>query len=100
MTVIWDDRLLTRHHAADMAGTWDLKMDHPYLRCAVCDGNVTMLPAAGKIISTDGIIAAVVRHMAGNHGYSLSGSGYGNDSAAPDVARINRSNRSAGNPVH
>ena len=100
MTMVWDDRLISRHHAADMAGVWDLKMDYPYLRCGICDGNVTMLPSAGKIINIDGMIAAVVRHMTMNHGYSLSGSGYGDDSAAPDVARINRSNRRAGDPVH
>jgi len=76
MSVTWDDRLITRHHAADMAGAWDLKLDHPYLRCGLCDGNVTMLPReAGKLINIDGIIALVVGHMVRNHGYSLSGSG-------------------------
>ena len=101
MTVVWDDRLITRHHAADMAGTWELKMDAPYLRCGLCDGNVTMLPGNGKIINVDGIITVVVRHMTMNHGYSLSGSGYGaDDSATPDVAGINRRNRGAGNPGH
>ena len=100
MTVHWDDRLITRHHAADMAGTWELKMDAPYLRCAQCDGNITMLPGNGKTLNVDGIISLVVGHMVRNHGYELSGSGYGTDSAAPDVARINRSNRSAGDPVH
>lgn len=98
MTATWDDRLITRHHAADMAGAWDLKLDHPYLRCGLCDGNVTKLPA---ILSIDGLIAAVVRHMTMNHGYSLSGSGYGaDDSAAPNAARIGRSNRGAGDPGH
>lgn len=101
MTIIWDERLITRHHAADMSGTWDLKMDLPYIRCAQCDGNVTMLPSDGKLVNIDGFIAAVVRHMAGNHGYSLSGSGYGaDDSAAPDVARINRGNSRGIAPVH
>ena len=77
MTVTWDERLITRHKAADMAGIWELKLDHPYLRCAQCDGNVTMLPGDGKIINVDGMISAVVRHMTMNHGYSLSGSGNG-----------------------
>ena len=75
MTTAWDERLITRHRAADMAGTWALKLDHPYRRCAQCDGNVTRLPAEGKIIDIDGLISAVVRHMTGNHGYSLSGTG-------------------------
>ena len=108
MTAIWDDRLITRHHAADMAGAWDLKIDitghsdyddlATYLRCGQCDGNVTKLPA---LTSIDGLISAVVRHMTMNHGYSLSGSGYGaDDSAAPNAARIGRSNRGAGDPVH
>jgi hypothetical protein len=74
MTVIWDERLISRHQAADMSGTWELKIDHPYLRCGSCDGNVTMFPAAGKILNVDGLISAVVRHMTMNHGYSLSGS--------------------------
>ena len=85
MTVEWDDRLITRHHAADMAGPWDLKIDvdhnclegRPevpvYLRCGQCDGNVTKLPDAGKILNMDGLISAVVRHMTMNHGYALSG---------------------------
>ena len=75
MTAIWDDRLITRHHAADMAGAWDLKTDPPYLRCGTCDGNVTMLPAGGKLVDIDGLMSAVVRHMTMNHGYSLSGTG-------------------------
>ena len=77
MSVTWDERLITRHRAADMAGAWELKLDHPYLRCGQCDGNVRMLPADGKTTNVDALIAAVVRHMAMNHGYSLSGSGNG-----------------------
>lgn len=100
MTAIWDGRLITRHHAADLSGPWELKMDAPYLRCGQCDGNITMLPRNGTIINVDGIIAAVIRHMCMNHGYSLSGSGYGEDDAAPDIAGISRSNRGAGHPVH
>jgi hypothetical protein len=75
MTVIWNEKLITRHRAADMAGTWLLKMDLPYLRCGQCDGNITMLPSNGKIVDIDGLISAVVRHMCMNHGYSLSGTG-------------------------
>lgn len=99
--VVWDSRLITRHHAADMSGKWQLKMDLPYIRCAQCDGNVTMLPSEGKLINIDGLIAAVVRHMAGNHGYPLSGSAYGDDDdTAPDAARISRSNSRGIAPVH
>ena len=75
MTVIWDERLITRHRAADMAGAWQLKLDHPYLRCADCTGNVIKLPADGKIVDIDGLMSAVVRHMCMNHGYALSGIG-------------------------
>lgn len=75
MTPVWDERLITRHRAADMAGPWELIMDAPYLRCAACFGNVTMLPANEKVITVDGIIGLVVGHMVRNHGYSLSGSG-------------------------
>ena len=73
MTVIWDERLITRQRAADMCGTWQLAVDPPYLRCADCAGNILKLPADGKIIDIDGLISAVVRHMTMNHGYSLSG---------------------------
>ena len=88
MAVIWDERLITRERAANRCGTWALKIDARsegpdndgfdvpvYLRCADCDGNVTMLPAAGKLVDIDGLISAVVRHMTMNHGYSLSGTG-------------------------
>lgn len=75
MPVVWDERLITRHRAADMAGTWELTIDAPYLRCAQCFGNVTMLPANGKVITTDAVLGLVVGHMVRNHGYSLSGSG-------------------------
>lgn len=71
---VWNEKLLSRERAANMSGTWGLKMDGQYLRCAQCDGNVTMLPRDGKIINVDGIIAAVVRHMVMSaHGYTLSG---------------------------
>ena len=78
MTVIWDERLITRQRAADMCGTWHLKIDNSdydvvYLRCGQCDGNVIRLPATGKLIDIDGLISATVRHMTMNHGYSLSG---------------------------
>ena len=75
MTAIWDERLITRHRAADRCGTWQLTVDPPYLRCKDCGGNVLKLPAPGKIVDIDGLISAVVRHMTVNHGYSLSGTG-------------------------
>jgi hypothetical protein len=98
--VVWDERLITRHHAADLAGTWDLTIDAPYLRCAACEGNVTMLPGNGKLINTDGIISLVVGHMVRCHGYSLSGSGNGNgtDSPQADHARLSASSRGADHP--
>lgn len=72
--VIWDDRLLSRHRAADMSGEWLIKVDYPYLRCGQCDMNIMLLPGDGKLISVDGIMSAVVRHMVMTaHGYTLSG---------------------------
>ena len=77
MTVIWDERLITRQRAADMCGTWELKMDYQetatYLRCAVCDGNVTRLPSDLMALNVDTLISAVVRHMCMSHDYNLSG---------------------------
>jgi len=77
--VVWDERLITRERAANMAGTWGLKVDNRgvtpgvYLRCGQCDGNVMLLPPSGYLVDPDAIISAVVRHMAMNHNYSLSG---------------------------
>ena len=78
MQAVWDERLMTRARAADMAGMWELYLDHEqpditFLRCSTCKGNVTLLPADGKIISVDGMIAAVLGHMVKCHGCSLSG---------------------------
>ena len=75
MSVTWDERLISRQRAADMCGTWHLAVDHPYLRCADCTGNILKLPAEGKVVDIDGLISATVRHMTMNHGYSLSGTG-------------------------
>jgi len=80
MTVTWDERLITRARAADMAGTWRIKVDnHEYdvvfLRCAQCDGNIMQLPKSGQLLDTDRIISAVLGHMVKCHGYSLSGAG-------------------------
>ena len=72
-TAVWDDRLISRHRAADLAGTWQLMIDRQYLRCVVCGGNVTMLPVYGKVLNVDGMIAAVLGHMVKCHNYSLSG---------------------------
>lgn len=70
---VWNPKLITRARAADMCGTWGLTIDGQYLRCAQCDGNVTMLPRDGRILNIDGMISAVVRHMTMNHDYKLSG---------------------------
>ena len=77
MSVMWDERLISRGRAADMCGKWGLKMDAPYLRCETCDGNVTMLPGNGAILNVDTIIGKVLGHMVKCHGYSLSGGGNG-----------------------
>ena len=86
--IIWDERLITRQRAADMCGTWDLKIDFPYLRCSLCDGNVTKLPSAGMLLNADVLISAVVRHMCMSHDYNLSGvSNEGRDASADYSAR-------------
>ena len=77
-TVTWDERLITRERAANLAGTWEATIDPQhgggtYLRCAQCKGNMLKLPPAGWVFNFDGILSAVVRHMAMNHNYSLSG---------------------------
>lgn len=105
MTVIWDDKLITRERAANMSGTWELKMDYPYLRCGECDGNVTKLPSQGNVLNVDTVIAAVVRHMSCNHEYPLSGKGLNNgngsaDGSAIDIAVSRRSPRFASRPVY
>lgn len=83
--VVWDDRLLSRHRAADMSGTWGIKIDYPYLRCGQCDMNIMMLPRDGKLISVDGLMSAVVRHMVmSKHGYVLSGAPQGGSNGSPD----------------
>ena len=70
----WNDKLLTRHRAADMAGTWHIKVNLPYLRCGQCGMNIMMLPSDGMLIDVDGIISRVVSHMTTSaHGYNLSG---------------------------
>lgn len=106
MSVIWDERLITRSRAADMCGTWELTMDYQesatFLRCAACDGNITRLPSDGMILTADVLIAAVVRHMAMNHNYNLSGvSNEDNASvgAAADDPGSRHRGRRTGDPV-
>jgi len=76
--VTWDERLITRERAANLAGTWELHVDNQeydinYLRCAQCQGNILQLPRAGRLVTLDGILSATVRHMVMSHNYSLSG---------------------------
>ena len=78
MTVIWDERLITRARAADSCGDWGLKVDYAdeglvFLRCWKCDGNVMLLPSAGTMINVDGIITATLGHKVKCHGFNLSG---------------------------
>ena len=76
--VTWDERLISRERAANLAGMWEATLDHQgeggsFLRCAQCKGNMLKLPGPGHLLSVDGIISAVVRHMTMTHNYSLSG---------------------------
>ncbi len=78
MTVIWDERLITRARAADACGEWEMYIDSErYLRCGQCAGNIGLLPSPGKILSADGIISLVLGHMVKCHDYPLSGGGNG-----------------------
>jgi hypothetical protein len=103
--ITWDNRLISRHRAADMAGTWQLKTDYPFLRCALCDMNIIKL-AEGMITDADQLISSVVRHMSTTaHAYPLSGKGLNDgdgdpDGAAADIASSRRSRHLAGNPVY
>jgi hypothetical protein len=106
--IIWDDRLISRAQAADMCGTWQIKIDNAdydinYLRCGICDGNITRLPSSGLITYIDNLMAAVVRHMSMNHDYPLSGrahEGTGDDAAAAGgPSRWHHAGRAA-DPVH
>ena len=79
---VWDERLITRSRAADLCGTWEIKMDYPQpdvsvLRCNICDGMIQRLPDAGKLLTIDGLIGTVLGHMVKSHGYTLSGAPQG-----------------------
>lgn len=103
MTVIWDERLITRERAANLCGTWAIKLDYPYLRCGICDGNITRLPADGKLFDLDTLISAGVRHMCMNHDYNLSGvgnEGKGPQSPAASGTGGSRGGDLAGHTVH
>lgn len=103
MTVIWNDKLLTRDRAANMCGTWNIKLDYPYLRCSDCDMNILRLPENGMIITVDSVISAVVRHMVmTKHGYNLSGdTNAGNGSGTEAGAAVGSySDRVSNHPVH
>jgi hypothetical protein len=83
MTAVWNEKLITRARAADLCGTWPVKVDvqdhgTAYLRCLECDGNITLLTSAGTVVSVDGLIAAVLRHLCSSHDYNLSGAGHEN----------------------
>jgi hypothetical protein len=77
---VWDDRLITRDRAAGLTGEWPVRVQDQdaaglFLRCGkgTCDGNILRLPDPGMLISVDGMISAVLRHMVMCHGQSLSG---------------------------
>jgi hypothetical protein len=102
--IAWDDRLLSRHRAADMAGTWQIRLDGEFLRCGSCDMNLIRMPS-GSLFTVDDVIASAVRHMSTTaHGYSLSGSadyaGKPDDGGALDAARSNRRSRRVADPVY
>jgi hypothetical protein len=100
--IIWDERLISRARAADLCGNWAVKLDYPFLRCGVCDGNITKLPGEGKLFNLDVLISAAVRHMCMSHDYYLSGvsnEDKGRDCGAIDSASSGRSGIRAADPV-
>ena len=100
MTTTWNEKLITRERAANMCGTWRIKTDLPYLRCAECDMNILKLP---EFTDIDKLIAAVVRHMVmTKHGYTLSGdTNAGNGSGTEAGAAVGSySDRVSNHPVH
>ena len=80
---VWDDRLLPRSRAADLCGTWQLKIAGQFFRCAVCDGNVTQLPPDGNLFDVDYLMSMTLGHMVKVHHYSLSGGPQHGDLAEP-----------------
>ena len=101
MTTIWDERLLGRHRAADIAGQQQVKLDGEYLRCGDCDMNIQQM-REGSLYSVDDIIAATVRHLSTTaHAVPLSGRGLnGANNSAIDSASSNRRRRRSADPVY
>ena len=101
MTAIWDERLITRERAANMCGSYPVKVDsNTFLRCWKCDGNITLL-VGGRMLNVDQIIGVVLRHMCSSHDYKLSGAGNedeGNNAAADDSAGSRGGGGLAGDP--
>lgn len=85
----WDDRLMPRARAFNLAGTWRLRTivtptstgdkTDVHLECMECDQKVA--PINGYVL-LDNIVAAVLRHQVMHHGQSLSATGGGDDESA------------------
>ena len=105
MTTVWDERLITRSRAADIAGPHQVRLDTEYIRCAGCDMNILRM-TEGALFSVDDIIASTVRHLATTaHAVPLSGKGLNDgrgdpDGSAIDLARSRRRSDRASDLVH
>lgn len=89
MTATWDARLITRERAWALAGGWSVRPvardGQVSLFCFRCGQPVTVLIPAGRadgyLVTLDGLVPAVLRHMVTHHGQSLSGGGNGRSTA-------------------
>jgi len=82
---VWDDRLISRERALQLAGRWPVHFDvtriHVYVRCLRCGqscGRFVTTPGApndSRPTDVEEILAAVLRHAVTAHDLALSGTG-------------------------
>jgi len=81
----WDDRLISRQRAYDLAGEWPLEYSTYHLAsgqelhliCARCGLSAGRLNLAGRtpLVTMDGMISMVLRHMVMQHAVALNNGG-------------------------
>lgn len=85
----WDERLITRERALELAGRWPVYLEFDeiraatYLRCCRCDqscaafefgpGRSLNLLASRSETNVDDVLSGVLRHMVMAHDVQLSG---------------------------
>lgn len=70
MPVTWDERLISRPQAAAMTADWQFRFRHGLVECPACERGIC---DGTGLFTTDGLIAAVARHMVMQHGHSVNG---------------------------